>query len=260
MINQRKEQVRDSVRPKHGIRKFNWADLKEEEAKMEEAGIKEEYVEGKYEKLRRLKAAGKIKEYEIDRDELWKECARYKEKEGMSHFGQEEEAGGKERIGGRVADKRKGILKKISVSKYEDSGGELLKMVERKHEGRYDVVEIFSPPRVCKKARERGMRGGWSLDWSIIDPITKKVWDLSLKANQEEVLEHVRRDRPRMLIACPPCTMFSNLQMPAGDPRTRCPLEWKRAVALVDFAVTACKLQMELGGGFLFEHLQSAAS
>ena len=41
-----------------------------------------------------------------------------------------------------------------SVFEYEDSGGELLKMVERKHKGRYDVVEIFSPPRVCEKARE----------------------------------------------------------------------------------------------------------
>ena len=28
----------------------------------------------------------------------------------------------------------------------------------------YDVVEIFSPPRVCRRARSRGLRGGWSLD------------------------------------------------------------------------------------------------
>ena len=30
--------------------------------------------------------------------------------------------------------------------------------------GKYDVCEAFSPPRTCARARERGMRGGWSLD------------------------------------------------------------------------------------------------
>ena len=55
--------INTSVRPNSGSSWFNWADAggeeeDVEETKMEEAGIKEEYVEGKYEKLRRLKAAG----------------------------------------------------------------------------------------------------------------------------------------------------------------------------------------------------------
>ena len=28
---------------------------------------------------------------------------------------------------------------------------------------KFDVAEIFSPPRLCSRARERGLRGGWSL-------------------------------------------------------------------------------------------------
>ena len=94
--------INTSVRPNGGALWFNWADAweeeeeeekeeeeDEEEKKMEEAGTKKEHVKGKYEKLRRLKAAGEIKEYEIDWDEMWRECAQRKEEEGMSHFGQE---------------------------------------------------------------------------------------------------------------------------------------------------------------------------
>ena len=36
MTNQRKERVSDSVRPKHGVRKFNWADLMQEKEEEEE--------------------------------------------------------------------------------------------------------------------------------------------------------------------------------------------------------------------------------
>ena len=78
----------------------------EEEMKTEEARTKREYVEGKYEKLRRLKAAGEIKEYEIDWDEMWRECAQRKEEEGMSHFGQESvENGGRDREGPQTKDR-----------------------------------------------------------------------------------------------------------------------------------------------------------
>ena len=52
----------------------------------------------------------------------------------------------------------------------------------------------------------------------------------------------------------------SKLQMMEGDPEIRCPKKWKEAVKLVEFAVQVCKLQHELGGGFVFEHPQSASS
>ena len=90
--------ISTSVRPNHGSSWFNWADAweeeieeekEEEETKTKEAETEKEYVEGKYKRLQKLKAAGKIEEYEIDWDEMWRECAKYNEEEGMSHFGQE---------------------------------------------------------------------------------------------------------------------------------------------------------------------------
>ena len=54
---------------------------------MKEAGIKNEHVEGKYKRLQRLKAAGEIEEYEIDWNEMWRECARYKMEESVAAGG-----------------------------------------------------------------------------------------------------------------------------------------------------------------------------
>ena len=110
----------------------------------------------------------------------------------------------------------------------DDHGEELLKMVEKKNRGRYDVVEIFSPPRMCQRACERQMRGGWSLDWSVMDPVANKIWYLGMKENQMEVLRMIRRDRPRLLIACPPCTLFSKLQFIEGDPEIHRPENGRR--------------------------------
>ena len=42
-----------------------------------------------------------------------------------------------------------------------------------------DVAEIFSPPTIGKRARARGLRGGWSLDSGALCPLTGKTWDLS---------------------------------------------------------------------------------
>ena len=35
---------------------------------------------------------------------------------------------------------------------------------DRRDQSVYDVAEIFWPPRVCRRARIRGLRGGWSLN------------------------------------------------------------------------------------------------
>ena len=37
-----------------------------------------------------------------------------------------------------------------------------------------EIAELFSPPRVCSRARSRKMYGGWSLDSSCVDPYTGK--------------------------------------------------------------------------------------
>ena len=76
----------------------------------------------------------------------------------------------------------------------------------------YDVVEVFSPPRVCDFARDSNMRGGWSHDDNVPDPVTGRVWELRRPAKMRQVRRMVREDAPLCLIASPPCTKFSQLQ------------------------------------------------
>ena len=135
-----------------------------------------------------------------------------------------------------------------------------MKNEDRRARGKYEVVEIFSPPRVCARARERGKNGGWSLDWMVMDPITRQTWDLRQDHVKRKVLGMLRRDRPELVVACPPCTLFSMLQNLSGDPRTRCPVKWKEAVDMVDFAVEVCLEQLKAGRHFVFEHPLSATS
>ena len=124
----------------------------------------------------------------------------------------------------------------------------------------YDVCEAFSPPRICPRARERGLRGGWSLDLMHTDPITGQKWDLRVKENQERVLRMIRKHKPRVLTVGPPCTMFSLLQNLSGDPRVRCPERWKEACDMIEFAVKMCTEQAKAGRLYVFEHPLGAAS
>ena len=48
-----------------------------------------------------------------------------------------------------------------------------------------EVAENFSPPRVCRRARITGLRGGWSLDDSAMCPVTGRTWDLSNPQKQK---------------------------------------------------------------------------
>ena len=54
----------------------------------------------------------------------------------------------------------------------------LKKQVEKADRSRYDICEIFSPPRVCVVATDHGLKGGWSLDVNTRDPVTGKCYDL----------------------------------------------------------------------------------
>ena len=76
------------------------------------------------------------------------------------------------------------------------------------HPGKYEVVELFSPPRVTKAANESGLRGGWSLDIGYEDPTTGQRWDLSDPAAQEKVVKMIRRDKPLCVGMSPDCRLF----------------------------------------------------
>ena len=79
-----------------------------------------------------------------------------------------------------------------------------LSKVDRR--GKYDVCEVFSPPRMVPVARESGLRGGWSLDIRHVDGKTSRTWDLASKQGRTDALELIRRDKPYFIMVCPPCT------------------------------------------------------
>ena len=145
----------------------------------------------------------------------------------------------------------------------DNMGDELMYMKESdslRRDGRYSVAEVFSPPRVCARARERGMAGGWSMDWMERCPITGQAWDLSKRHIQEKAMKLLKRDKPGLLIASPPCTLFSLLQNLSGNPRTRDPEAWRTAVNLLEFAVKMCEEQRKNNRLFVFEHPLGATS
>ena len=74
---------------------------------------------------------------------------------------------------------------------------------------KFVILEIFSPPRVTQVAKHRGLRPGWAMDISSVDPWTGRSWDLSLKVNQDRVKHLVRKHKPWVIMGCPPCTMYS---------------------------------------------------
>ena len=74
-----------------------------------------------------------------------------------------------------------------------------------------DVAEVYSPPRMSKVARQLGYSEGFALDLMTNDE-EGRPWNLADKECQERALKLQEETKPWMLIASPPCTMFSTLQ------------------------------------------------
>ena len=54
-------------------------------------------------------------------------------------------------------------------------------------QSKYDVCEVFSPPRMCAAAKRHGLRGGLSIDMAIREPSTGRRFDLRNSKDQKEV-------------------------------------------------------------------------
>ena len=67
------------------------------------------------------------------------------------------------------------------------------------------VVELYSPERVNKVAKERGMVTGYSLDLTT-------GWNFDKKEDRDMAERYIREVKPTFVIGSPMCTMFSQLQ------------------------------------------------
>ena len=126
-------------------------------------------------------------------------------------------------------------------------------------EAEYEVSELFSPPRVSKRAREvHGLRGGWSFDVRAEDPVTGERWDLLQRRRRIQARGLLRETGTELLVCSPPCTAFSALQN--LNPGSMTPQKMEEAVSLVKFSMQMCRQQMDLGRYFVYEHPLGASS
>ena len=122
----------------------------------------------------------------------------------------------------------------------------------------FDVSEIFSAPRVCSIAKEKGRKPGFSIDIAQEDAVTGKSWDLSKQRDQSMLWGLLRRRRSRLLIASPPCKTFSRLQFLRKTQMADS--ESENGEKLLHAAVKACRMQHKMGLYFILEHPETATS
>ena len=126
-----------------------------------------------------------------------------------------------------------------------------------------DVAEMYSPPRITKMAHKLGLRDGWALDLTEVDPDDGKAWDFNDESKRNKAKKMLKTDKPMMLIMSPMCGPFSKLQELFNYPhQDRSEVEEKIKEALIHlrFTVELCLMQHEAGRLFLFEHPASASS
>ena len=94
------------------------------------------------------------------------------------------------------------------------------------------------------------MKGGWTIDLRTECPVTCRKYDLRDPVVVARVKAMISRDKPRLLILCPPSTQF--LQ----NCRDSDPGKWKSAVQLFNVAVDLCIYQSLHGGRFVLKQPQ----
>ena len=118
-----------------------------------------------------------------------------------------------------------------------------------------DLVEIYSPPRMVPLAAQKGLRATLSVDlltgWNLLDPDVRVA-----------LVQEIKRRRPRVLMMSPPCTWFSglmNLNWSKIKPVVR-EQAFRDATLHLEFCMLLADLQETQGGGWAFEHPDSAKS
>ena len=124
------------------------------------------------------------------------------------------------------------------------------------------VTEVYSPPRVTAMCSNFKLNPGLAMDLLTVDPKDGQPWDFSRAHKREMAIEHVKREKPWLVIGSPMCAPFSALQR-LNFPR-QCPEVVKelirRGVEHIEFCTKLYRMQAEAGRFFLHEHPWSATS
>ena len=89
------------------------------------------------------------------------------------------------------------------------------------------------------------------MDIAVECLITGRTWDLREPKDIAKAKEMLRKDRPRLLVVSPPCTLFNNLQNLSGGPD---PARLAEAIQMFEVAIDMCIQQARQGGIFVLEH------
>ena len=123
-------------------------------------------------------------------------------------------------------------------------------------QGKNDVSEIYSPPRIAEAADAIGLKGGWSLDLTTVDE-NGEHWDFTREDMRKRARARLKADEPFMLIASPMCGPFSELQslfnypgMNAADVKQKL----ENGLEHIKFCIELCIEQHQHGRAFLLEH------
>ena len=117
------------------------------------------------------------------------------------------------------------------------------------------VGEVYSPPRVSKEGEKKGIPRA-----TCFDLLTG--WDLSRPEHVKKMWQTLKKERPKLLVICPPCTAFTPVQE-LNFPN----MSWGTAVRIIatglehlELAAKVALWQHRQGGYFVLEQPKEAKS
>ncbi|CAE8689974.1 unnamed protein product, partial [Polarella glacialis] len=117
---------------------------------------------------------------------------------------------------------------------------------------RDDIAELFCPPRLAAEARKRGLRASLS-----IDLVTG--YDLRKVEDRKRATRELHDANPRLLLTCPPCSGFLQLQNLSGDSQNK-EVKLSERINFLEYSMSEQQNQLDRGGDCLHEHPTTATS
>jgi len=118
------------------------------------------------------------------------------------------------------------------------------------------VAEYYSPPRVCGRAREKGLTGNLSLD-------ILTGWDFQIPWVRSLSLQLLSWFNIVFVMLSPPCTIFSELQKLWNIKRMEeetFNMKWAEHMVYLTHSMDVAKTQLTSARNFGFEHPSTASS